>query len=109
MGKTAAAGVAAAVIIMIAAAFLFFSQPRPGGDSAIAAKLCGASKGARIFKCENSTYLVAPLIADVGSHYVDSNGDVLAQCNGFINKPNTPECMKYQAYSCDRSKNLCGN
>lgn len=79
----------------------------PQGDSAVIAKFCSAQEpSVKVYACGAGVYEIASL-PDVGVGFVDSNGTKLAQCNGFINKPNPPECETYLALNCDRTYNLC--
>ncbi len=103
MGKKLIFGIVAAIIILIAAVAVFKAPPSQGAS---AAKLC-QQQGARVYKCEGGAYLVAPAMADVGVKYEDAGGNLLAYCNGFINKQQSQACIRYSNYSCDRSHDLC--
>lgn len=76
-------------------------------DMNAAKYLCAANSNSRVYSCGNSTYLVEPLAADLGTRYVDANGTVLARCNGFINLPQPQECLQYRQLECNVSVNLC--
>ncbi len=104
MDNRALIGVIVVVILAGAALIVFLQANNP---SAVMAKFCSPGEpSVKLYQCERGVYEIASL-PDVGISYVDSMGNKLAQCNGFINKPNPPECATYAAYACDRTKNLC--
>ncbi|VVC01746.1 Uncharacterised protein [uncultured archaeon] len=97
-------------VLALAAIFFYYESRQDGIRGQDLSQLCNDSGSAnRVFKCGQGVYLVAPLVADLGTRYVDSGGKLLAQCPGFINLPPSAECQKYRAYSCDRAANLCAS
>jgi hypothetical protein len=95
------------VVALLVAAFAFFVILPAASDEAVVAKYCNASgSAAMVYRCENSTYLVKPILADIGSTYVDSEANPIAACGGFINV-HPPECPALENLTCNRTENLC--
>ena len=59
-----------------------------------------------VYRCDNSIYLVKPILPDIGSAYVDSRTNPIAVCGGFINI-HPPQCPALENLACDRTVDLC--